>query len=202
MVEEEIRSILEEYDISEREFLTWVRTSIRSAWADSPMKRHMETKYTYLIDNTNPKSMKRFPKVKKIRCKICGEEFSPVDMQLDHVEGENSLKAIKDIKNFGIKTLIVPIAKLQWLCIDKFKVEKGKKVLVRHGCHGFKTYSERYKISFEEAIIHKQAIDIIKNKQDKVFFEYRNLPIPSNVEKRREEIIKLLLQEINITNDV
>lgn len=197
----EIQELLKEYNISEKVFLTWVRSAIRSSWGDSPMKRYMEEKDKYLIDNTNPRSMKRFPKVWKRKCNICGNEFSPSDMELDHIKGENSLKSISEINQFAKNTLIVLPKDLQWLCIDKYKVDKGKKVLIRHGCHQLKTYSERYKVSFEEAVIHKHAIDVIKNKQDKVFFENRELEIPSNVEKRKEEIIKILLKEIKITND-
>lgn len=193
----ELEDFLKAYNISEREFLTWIRSSTRQAWANSPMKRHMEEKGKYQIENTNPKSMKRFPKVWKRKCAICGEENSPINMELDHIVGENSLRKPEDISNFIFSTLGVFPSELQWLCIDKFKIVNKKKVLIRHGCHELKTYAERYKISFEEAVIHKQAIDIIKTKQDKTFFIDRELDVPSNVEKRKEKIIKILLEELN-----
>ena len=194
---DELEDFLKAYNMTEREFLVWVRSSVRQAWANSPMKRHMEKEGKYQVENTNPKSMKRFPKVWKRKCAICGEENSPMNMELDHVVGENSLRKPDEIPNFIFSTLGVFPSQLQWLCIDKHKVVNKKKVLIRHGCHELKTYSERYKISFEEAVVHKQAIDIIKNKQDKIFFTDREFDIPSNVEKRKEEIIKILLEELN-----
>lgn len=196
-MEFELEDFLKAYDISEREFLTWVRSSTRQAWANSPMKRYMEDNSKYQVENTNPKSMKRFPKVWKRRCSICKEENSPANMELDHIVGENSLRKPAEISDFIFSTLCVLPNQLQWLCTDKFRIENKKKVLIRHGCHELKTYSERYKISFEEAVIHKQAIDVIKNKQDKFFFTDRLLDTPSNVEKRKEEIIKILLEELN-----
>lgn len=77
---DELEDFLKAYSITEREFLVWVRSSVRQAWANSPMKRHMEEEWKYQVENTNPKSMKRFPKVWKRKCAICGEENSPMNM--------------------------------------------------------------------------------------------------------------------------
>ena len=81
--------------------------------------------------------------------------------------------------------------------IDKFKTEKKKKVLVSFGCHGIKTLSESNGISFQEAAITKEAIKLIKDGLDKQFFIDRNLEIPSNADKRRINIVNILMKELN-----
>ena len=182
--------------LSEKEVLNWLRTSIRQSWANSPMKRKLEEESKVLVENSNPKSCKRFPKVWKRRCMICNKEFSIIDTELDHIRGENKLTSYKDASNF-IKSIWFPKkSETQWLCIDKYKIVNKKKVLDSFGCHGIKTLSERQKISFQEAGINKIAIKIIKDKQDKQFFTDRNLDIPSNTDKRRKQIVEILLNEL------
>ena len=187
--------------LSEKEVLNWLRTSIRQSWANSPMKRKLEEESKVLVENSNPKSCKRFPKVWKRRCMICNKEFSIIDTELDHIRGENKLTSYKDASNF-IKSIWFPKkSETQWLCIDKYKIVNKKKVLDSFGCHGIKTLSERQKISFQEAGINKIAIKIIKDNQDKQFFIDRNLDIPSNTDKRRKLIVEILLNDMLINNE-
>lgn len=197
VLSENLKNISLNFGVSEQEVLTWLRSSVRSSWGDSPMKRHMETKHKYQVINTNTKSCKRFPKVWKIRCAICDGEYSPSGMELDHINGDNSLKKYSDAESFINSIIFVKEEDLQWLCIDQYKVKDKKKVLTKHGCHGIKTYSERHNISFKEAMITKYAIDIIKTRKDKEFFLDRDLIVPTNVEKRRSSIIEILLKELN-----
>lgn len=190
------KKILTSYNISEKEFLTWVRTSVRSAWADSPMKRKIEEDTKIKVLNDNPRSMKRFPYVWKRTCAICKKEAGIFEFELDHIKGGNSLKGLEDIPSF-VKSILFPSpSEVQWLCIDKYKTENKKKVLVSFGCHGIKTLSERLNVSFLEASAHKEALQIIKDKKDKEFFTLRELDIPSNLEKRRNGIVKILVKEL------
>lgn len=197
-----LEKLSEDFNVSEKEILTWCRSSVRSAWGDSPMKRYMEEKHKYKIINTNPKSKKRFPEVWRIRCAICGEEYSPINMELDHVDGHNSLKEFKDVDSFLNAIIFVSPDDLQWLCTDTHVIRNKRKVLVKNGCHEIKTYAERKGISFKESMVHKYAIDIIKTKKDKEFFSDRDLECPSNAEKRRIEIVKILLEELNNADTV
>lgn len=187
--------------LSEKEVLSWFRSSIRQGWANSPMKRKLEEESKILVENSNPKSSKRFPKVWKRKCMICNKEFSIADTELDHITGENKLTSYSDASNF-IKSIWFPKkSETQWLCIDKYKIVNKKKVLDSFGCHGIKTLAERQNISFQEAGINKIAIKIIKDKQDKQFFIDRNLDIPSNTDKRRKQIVEILLNDMLINND-
>lgn len=196
-LENELTKLSEEFNISEKELLTWFRSSIRQSWGNSPMKRFMEDNHKYKVVNTNKRSSKRYPEVWKMKCAICGEENSPAGMELDHISGDNKLKNFDDSESFIKSILFTTKDNLQWLCIDKYRVENKKKVLVRHGCHEIKTYAESNQLSFKEAMITKYSIDIIKNKKDKEFFTDRELEIPSNVELRRKGIISILLTELN-----
>lgn len=194
---EKLKDISIAFNVPEQEVLTWLRSSVRSSWGDSPMKRYMETKHKFQVENTNPRSCKRFPKVWRIRCALCEEAYSPLSMELDHVYGDNSLKTYTDAQSFIDSIIFVKEEDLQWLCIDQFRVKDKKKVLVKHGCHGIKTYSERHNISFKEAMITKYAINIVKTKKDKEFFHDRNLLVPSNLASRRSLMIEILLNELN-----
>ena len=103
-------------------------------------------------------------------------------MNVDHKVGESTLKTVEDVQQFVNNIVFVKKEDLQFIC---------------KGCHKQKTYSEREGVSFEEAGIIKQAIEIQKNKQDKDWLEANNLVPASNAKQRRQQIIDKLMEEIN-----
>lgn len=102
-------------------------------------------------------------------------------LEVDHIEGNVSLKNWEDVLPF-----------IQHLCTDKSNMQ-----LVSKEAHKIKSYAEKQNISFKEAQIIKQTIQIIKDKKDKKFFLERNLTPPSNVSMRRKHIITILTRENN-----
>lgn len=142
-------------------FFSTIRTGVRKAWSTSPMKVAYFDSKVYKVTNTNPRSLKRFPVVKKILCEMCGNEFGTTGVELDHLSGENKLTCVEDILPFISSILFVTPDDLQILCKD---VKVGK-VVKSFGCHSIKTYAERHGISFEKARAIKLAIQYEKAKQ-------------------------------------
>ena len=181
-----------DFGIDDKEVLSSVRTMIRSTWGDSIFKTEFLKSNSVLIKNTNTRSMKRFPMVRKYRCAICKEYFSGTEVELDHLDSENALTEYEHINDFFKTIVLTSPDKLQVLCKDK----KTKKLgVTRFGCHGIKTYQERYNVSFEQALAEKKAIKLIKDKVDKQFLIDHNVTPESTQARRRQQIVEVLMKE-------
>lgn len=182
----EFRRMAEEFEISDKEVLSSVRTMIRSCWGDSIFKTEFLKRNSVLIPNTNTRSMKRFPMVRKYQCAICGEMFGSTEIELDHIESENTLTSYEHINDFMTNIVLTSPDKLQVLCKDKKTKKDG---IVRFGCHNLKSYSERYNVSLEQAKAEKQAIELIKQKKEKAYLQEHQLPVSSTQSARRATIV-------------
>ena len=189
----EFKRMAEEFDISDKEVLSSVRTMIRSAWGDSVFKQEFLKRNSELIVNENPRSKKRYPMVRKYKCAICGELFGSTEVELDHIESENTLTSYEHINDFMTNIVLTSPDKLQVLCKDK----KSKKLgVTRFGCHSIKTFSERYGVSFEEAKVEKEALQLIKQKKDKDYCLEHNIPVQSTQSARRKAIVEFKLSQL------
>ena len=190
----EFRRMAEQFEISDKEVLSSVRTMIRSCWGESVFKLEFLKRNSVLIPNTNTRSMKRFPMVRRYKCAICGEMFGSTEVELDHIESENTLTSYEHINDFMTNIVLTSPDKLQVLCKDK----KSKKLgVTRFGCHQLKTYSERYNVTFEEARAEKEAKRLVDKKLDKQFLIDHNVKaenIGSTQLKRRKQIVEILLE--------
>lgn len=182
----EFKRMAEEFEISDKEVLSSVRTMIRSMWGDSVFKTEFLKRNSELVVNENPRSKKRYPMVRKYRCAICGELFGSTEVELDHLESENTLTSYEHINDFMTNIVLTSPDKLQVLCKDK----KSKKLgVTRFGCHSTKTYSERYGVSFEEARAEKETLQLIKQKADKTYCIENGLVVESTQAARRKTIV-------------
>lgn len=186
---------------TEAEYLSWLRSQFRLIWRDSPQRDlFIKSKRTKVpvFDATGAQVYVKktgLPKmVNGFICEFCGsylKEAAKVPgtkkplYAVDHKVGGHSLRSSKDIGPFVESIISVRPEDLQILC---------------HICHDIKTHSEKLGIDFETATYDKIAIKLIKEKLDKDFFTERKLPVPSNQEKRRKEIVEVLKQENNKTN--
>ena len=189
----EFKRMAEQFEISDKEVLSSVRTMIRSMWSDGVFKLEFLKRNSVLIPNPNTRSMKRFPMVRKYRCAICGEMFGSTEIELDHIESENTLTSYEHINDFMTNIVLTSPDKLQVLCKDK----KSKKLgVTRFGCHSIKTFSERYGVDFDTARAEKEAKRLVDKKLDKQFLIDHNVKaenIGSTQLKRRKQIVELLL---------
>ena len=190
----EFKRMAEQFEISDKEVLSSVRTMIRSCWGDSVFKTEFLKRNSELIVNENPRSKKRYPMVRRYRCAICGELFGSTEIELDHLDSENTLTSYEHINDFMTNIVLTSPDKLQVLCKDK----KSKKLgVTRFGCHQLKTYSERYNVTFEEAKAEKEAKRLVDKKLDKQFLIDHNVKaenIGSTQAVRRKQIVEILLE--------
>ena len=184
----------EEFDIPDKEVLSSVRTMIRSAWGDSVFKQEFLKRNSVLIENTNNRSKKRFPMVRKYKCAICGEYFGGTEIELDHVESENALTSYEHINDFMRNIVLTSPDKLQVLCKDK----KSKKFgVTRFGCHSIKTFSERYGVDLDTARAEKEAKQLVDKKLDKEYLQEHQLHVESTRAARRATIVAHKLSLLN-----
>lgn len=162
-------------------FFTWLRGGLRRAiWEKYPLK----IKFKESLCEKPPEDYKGRAKSGS-RCSLTGEWTPKSYLEVDHIVGNASCRGWDDVLLF-----------IKHLCTLPENMQ-----LVSKDAHKIKSYADKHNISFEEAYIIKMAIDIIKNKKDKQFFEQRSLDIPSNLEKRRKAIIEILFSENNIKKD-
>ena len=95
-LEKELKRMSEAYDIPEKEVVSWWRTAVRQMFSNSVFYRKYIENSSKLIVNENPRSMKRFPMVKRLNCAICGEKIGSGDIDVDHSDGRNSNKSFSD----------------------------------------------------------------------------------------------------------
>lgn len=166
---------------TQAKFMTWVRGGIRlGLWKQHPVKLEFMKESTVLIKNTNPRSMKRFPMVKAVKCALCGETVKACDAEVDHIHGNHSLRSMEDLRTFIESMILVKVDDLQMACKP---------------CHKIKSYSEREGISFEHARAIKKAIEICKAKQDKQFLVERGIKPASSAARRRTQVEDVLKAE-------
>ena len=151
-----------EFGLTEKEVATSWRNTVRYAWSKSIFRQNFYAKHARKIKNDNPRSMKRFPVVTKYECAICKGLFSSSDIEVDHKLSENKMTELAHASDFMENIFFTSPNLIQILCKDKKKKVKGKFQIERFGCHSVKTYQERYKVGFDEALISKNIIDISK----------------------------------------
>lgn len=161
-------------------YLSWIRGGIRrSLWNRHPIKIAVLNEQRYKIPNPNPKG-----KVKEVwgaECYICHNEFVLKEIEVDHIQGNHSLNDVSDIQKF-VESIVM--------------VKKEDLALVCKGCHKCKSMAEKQGISFEEALIEKKIIAIMKEKQDSKWLKDNGVVPASNAAGRRKQI-KQRMEEMN-----
>lgn len=156
-------------------FFSWLRGNLRRAvWEKYPPKIEFKNKYC-LKPPPDYTGRARLGTI----CALTGEWTAKSTLEVDHIVGNASLKDWDDVLEF-----------IQHLCSNHTNFQ-----LVHKEAHKVKSYAEKEGLTYEEAVVQKNAIAIINNKKDKQFFIDRNLSIPSNAGLRRKEIVKILTKE-------
>jgi len=127
-------------------FFSFIRGGIRKGlWNTNPVKLEFIKRNRIKIKNPNPKG--KVAEVWGAECCLCNEQFPQKDIQVDHKQGNNSLNSTEDLESFISAIVFVSEEDLQFVCKT---------------CHKVKSYSEKQKISFAEAVAIKKAIDCCK----------------------------------------
>lgn len=162
---------------TQAKFFAWLRGGIRGGiWNKYPVKLEYLKQNRKMIKNPNPRGRKE--EVWGGECYVCGGEFPQSKLQVDHREGNHSLREIEDIQEFIEAMILVTMDDLGLICKE---------------CHDIKSYQERHGITFEEAKVAKDVIAYMKNtsisEQRKVLKEH-GLP-ENNASVRKEGLTKL-----------
>lgn len=162
---------------TESSYYSWMRGGLRRVWNKMPTKLNLIKKHRKQIVNPNPKGKK--PTVWGGDCAMCGGEFVEKLLQVDHIVPAGSLRTHKDIQGFIERLLIVTEDDLRLVCVD---------------CNNALSISEKQGITYEEALVVKEAIAICKESvqaQKDYICKYGLIPA-SNAKGRREQIENIL----------
>lgn len=154
----------------EKAYLNWLRGSIRRIWSRHPVKISYKQQRRYKAPvGKNGKD------VWVIDCEICGCPHR--DTQTDHIRGGFGFNDWQSFTDWAKMILWVTFDDIRELCTS---------------CHEAVTLSQKLGISFDEAVIQKEAISIIKSKKELSWLKERGIVPASNAEKRRKQIIEEL----------
>lgn len=196
-LEKELRRMSEAYGIPEKEVVSWWRSAVRQMFSSSIFYRKYIGEQSTLVVNENPRSMKRYPMVKRFTCAICGEQFGSGGIELDHVEGGNTNKSVSDAESFLKAIMFVTPDDVQILCKNKHKVVNKRKTLVSFGCHSIKTMQESHGCSFEEARVRKEHKLCVTQKRVLRDLKQRGVLVPKTKVAQNALLLELMLKEIN-----
>lgn len=161
-------------------FFTYLRGCLRKSWSNNPIKHNLLKKKRKLIPNPNPKGKK--PMVFGFDCSMCGGTFPMSLCQVDHIESAGQLNCTEDIQGFVERLLYVTEDDLRLVCKN---------------CNSALALSDKQGISFEEALIEKKIIAIMKEKQDRQWL-IGNGVIPASNQAARRKQIKQRMEEVHI----
>ena len=160
---------------TEGAFWSYLRGGIRRGlWEKSPIKLDFKNK------NCTKPPKDYYGRAKSGQyCALTGEWEGKSKLEVDHIEGHVSLTCVEDILSFILHMIPAP----------------DNMALVKKEAHKIKSYAERMGITFEEAVVEKEAIAICKAGNDKKWLTAKGIVPASNATKRRKQIVKYLLEE-------
>ena len=171
---------------TESAFMSWIRGGIRrSLWNRHPVKLEFIKQNRIKIKNPNPKG--KVDKVWGGVCALTGETHVIANLEVDHQKGNHSLQTLKDVEQFISGIVNITLEDLQFVSKEAHKI---------------KSYAEKQGISFEEAKIEKEVIEIIKQKKDKEYCIEHNLVVESTQALRRKVIVAHQLSLLKEKQDV
>ena len=166
---------------TESAYMSWLRGGIRRyLWSKNPVKLEFIKQNRVKIPNPNPNG--RVKTVWGGKCALTGGYFVLNELECDHKVGNHSLKTLDDLVPFVKGIVMITLDDLQFVSKEAHKI---------------KSYAEKQGISFEEAKIEKEVIEIIKQKKDKAYCIENNLVVESTQALRRKTIVAHKLSLLN-----
>ena len=168
---------------SKASFMSYLRGGIRrSCWLKHPIKLEFIKNNRERIPNPNPNG--NASHVWGGECSICKNLFVQSKLSVDHIrEFSASLREVEDIQNFVELISLVTEDDLRWVC---------------KGCHEIVSYSQKMDISFEQARVEKQFIQIKKDKKVLDILREFNVHSIPKLKKDQESLLReLLLENMN-----
>lgn len=165
---------------SKAEFFTWLRGGLRKTiWQFYPPKN--EFKASMLRKATKEDYVNGIhPRTKKVgQCVKCKEWMGGSKLQVDHIINAGSISDEEHIKSF-VMNLACSKDDMQLVCVP---------------CHKAMTYADKMGVSYEEAVIEKQAIEYCKKSvtEQKKILDSFGLPY-NNADQRRQGFRELITE--------
>ena len=160
--------------LTDAAFFTWLRGAMRKAiWQFHPIK------LKYKKSCVQPPPPEYAGRAKGlIQCALTGEWVGQSMAEVDHVEGHSSFKCVDDLLPY-----------MMHLALPKELQCVGKEA------HKVKSYSERMGISFEDALVEKRAIALVKSGGEQ-WLKDRGVVV-----LKKKDLRKILVQELKKTVD-
>lgn len=166
----------------EAEYWSWLRGALRKLWSDYPVRKVWKQSQLRPLTQEEKDSKKFHTSTKNVgQCSFCKEWFAGSKLECDHLIESDGCTSKETAESF------------LWHC-GGLTAESFR--LACKPCHKIQSYAQRRGISYEEARIEKQVIQIIKEKKDKQFLEERGIKPASNQAARREQVKEVLLNEM------
>ncbi len=154
-------------------FFSWLRGCLRGGvWNKYPPKLMYKKS---LCQVPSPEWYKGRAKAGGV-CALTGEWNVQSKMEVDHIHGNVSLNGWSDVLPF-----------IQHLCATKNNMQ-----VVGKEAHKVKSYAERQGMSFEEALLEKKVIALLKDKRETARLLRENRMIAKNDKERREKVRNIL----------
>lgn len=170
-LKEFLKKLDEDGKPQEKHVVSVVRSAIRQAWMKS------DVKLAYLYSKTIP-DMDDSTRTKwLVQCEICKGLFKLTDVEIDHRSGNHSFTKVEDFQNYFENILMVGFDGLQILCVED---------------HATKSYMEKNGVTWNEAVVQKECLSILKQKKDRTWLLEHGITPASNQTKRREQITEEL----------
>ena len=165
-------------------YWSYIRGGLRRGlWMRNPVKIQLKNRLRARIPNPDESKREgRWAEVWGNKCDICEQWYLQNDVEVDHKIGNHSLTCEEDLMNFFASIAFVTEDELQLVCKP---------------CHKIKSYAERMGISFNEARVIKEIIELQKEGKDTgklLQLGVTNDNIPTTKEKRRQLLTKLMLE--------
>lgn len=160
----------------EKAFLQWLRGAARRLWNRHPLKIEYKRSRRYKAPVG-----KAGKEVWVSDCEKCGK-IECRKTEIDHLEQAGSTLTLEQWKEWMVRLLVVDFDDVREVCLD---------------CHAAINLSQKLGISFEEAVIHKQIIQICKEKRDKEWLKKCGAIPAKNAKLRRKQIEEILLGTVD-----
>lgn len=156
---------------SEKDFMNWLRSQTRRIWSRHPVKISYKNNRRFKAPlGINGKE------VWSCTCEMCGKVVRSSDTQIDHIVMGGSFSDWKTYTEWAKRILWVTPDDIRELCVN---------------CHTIVNHQQKTGLSFEEAKVDKEIIQIIKDKKDKLVLEQAGIKPASNQKDRRKQLVEL-----------
>jgi len=167
---------------SEAQFWTFVRGVLRKGWSKHPVKLEFIKANRKRIINPVEKNRKRFPECWGMTCNICKVDTVQNMIEIDHIGEGSSFTGLHDAEKYVAHLFLVDYTSIRPVCKT---------------CHKIENQRQRKGISFEEAAIEKEVINILKTESKEDVINFINMwDFEENYLTNNEALRRVSLLEI------